>query len=220
MVGSLVYSKNFSEKSDIDLLIFGDIKGWEKLCFDFYEGDEENFFKETIELYKKGEVQYFCLKFKFKGIIYSVDFFLKSFLKNFALDLNNNKLYFKITNKPQTNFYNQGCNNKRLIIPKINHKFNYGYSVSSPQYTINGSNYYLGILFDKILTGYIIISEINNFNEKFQHSIFKYIFFIKKKNNFKSNQFILNSLNRFERFNKEHKIERLNYFNDISKKFK
>lgn len=186
----------------------------------FIKEIKKNFFNETIKLYEKEQIQYFCLKFKFEGIIYSIDFFFETFLDRFISELSNDKLYFKITNKPQTNSYKQGCNKKRLIIPKINQKFIYSYSVSSPQYTINENNYYIGILFDKILTGYFKISEKNSFEDKFSNFISKYILFIKEKNNFTSNKYILNSLNRCERFNDEYKVERITYFDNILKKFK
>lgn len=206
MVGSLVYQNKFSKNSDIDLVIvLNNLREWDYACKTFLK-DAAEFISETKRLYKKNKAQYFCLKFKYRDILYSVDFVPKDFFANAIQDLNKKKstMYYKITNEPQTNSYEFGCRSKRISIKKINVFHKKSVSVSSPLYTIKDNNFYFGIMIDKLITGYLYLwssdGDEDRINELCLNAMLKWIL-INKGNKMKD---IIGSLNRIKTLPQKH----------------
>ncbi len=206
MVGSLVYQKKFSESSDIDLIIvMNSLDDWKYACKNFLNNPDD-FILETINLYKKNEVQYFCLKFKYKRIWYSIDFVLKDFFDKAINDLNKkgSTVYYKITNKEQKNNYEFGYKDQRISVKKENIFYKKSVSVSSPLCIIKNDNFYFGIILDKLIMGYICLWNNRRFDQKINQFCLKAIFewmSINKNDRMKN---VIQSLNRIKLLPKKH----------------
>ncbi|MFT4303535.1 MAG: hypothetical protein ACMXYG_03150 [Candidatus Woesearchaeota archaeon] len=171
MVGSLVYGAEFKKTSDIDLLIGLDsIKDWQSICENLTDSTPD-FIKTTIRLYHENKGEYFCLKFQHQGIDYSADFFDLSFVKRMVKDINapEDVIYYKLTNKPQTNSYLMTCGETRLHIPKRNIEYEHGVvGVSSPLFKIEPEKFFFGIMLDKLLTGYSSVWQQQDFDRNIE----------------------------------------------------
>lgn len=201
MVGSLVYGSEFRKDSDIDLIIcYNKISEWEK-AVDIFMNNEE-FKKKSLDIYNK-EAEYFCIKFIYQGIDFSVDFVSTEFTELILEKIDDKKtiVYNKITNKKQTNHYLFGSGDSKLEVKKENLLFPPCVTVSSPLHVINEDKYYWGILLDKLITGY---TQCWGENSIWGKICLKAIQRMKSQKNVKDLRTALHSLNRFKRLPEEY----------------
>ncbi len=206
MVGSLVYQRKFSEKSDIDLIIIiNNLEDWKYACRDFL-GELSEFISETIDLYKKNKVEYFCLKFRYKEVLYSIDFILNDFFDKAMNDLNkkNSVIYYKITNKEQKNNYEFGYKEQRILVKKENIFRKKSVLISSPLHIIKNNNFYFGIILDKLMTGYICLWDNKKLNQKTNELCLKAISRWMSINNNNQIEDIIQSLNKIKLLPQKH----------------
>jgi hypothetical protein len=220
MVGSLVYGARFKPTSDIDLLIEIDgVDGWKKACNLFLDMSCDNpFVITTLKKYEEKKGEYFCLKFSYKGIDYSVDFFNKSFVLRMIDDLSkiDNVVYYKITNKPQTNEYIMRCGDSEIFTPKENqHHENNVVGVSSPLFYADISNFYWGIMLNKLLTGYYSIWSNNEFSEGIEQLCAKGISRMLSVPKVGGIEKVFENLARYEKLPKEHIENQKNYYKNL-----
>ncbi|MDP1695091.1 MAG: nucleotidyltransferase domain-containing protein [Candidatus Woesearchaeota archaeon] len=208
LVGSLVYGATFKETSDIDLIILlRNEDEWDKACnFFLHHANNSAFIQQTKELYRTQKGDYFCLKFKHAEIMYSIDFIPISFFDKAIQDFKNKTsvIYHKITNQPQTNNYEFGSAEHRITIPKENYTYSHCTTVSSPLFIIKDTVCYLGILLDKLLTGY---SSIWGPEEVFQKFISIGIQKMFSENKFSDPASIMRSVNRYSQLQKEYILQ-------------
>ena len=216
MVGSGVYTEQFNEDSDIDLVcIIQDTNEWDFVCREFLEKSQvNNFLNETTQSYLSKNAHYFCLKFTFQGIQYSADFITQKSFEKFIQDFNQTDTieYYKATNKPQLNKYEFGCGEKKIIVPKKNILYEHAVLVSSPLFIKKDGFFYMGILLDKFLTGYNTLWDNIGAEHLLRNFCREGIIRVLKNENIRDISDVLLGLNRYNAFPKEYRLHLIKQF--------
>lgn len=158
LVGSLVYACADHCPGDVDLVIL--MESWEQWKNACVSLETEEFYTCTRRLYEKGKGHYFCVKFQQNGIKFSADFLFVEDLNDFIAAIRNkrNLLPFKLTNQAQRSSYLLGSGDEQVEVPKQNVRFGTVYGVSSDLF-IQKDHFHLGILADKLLTGFDVCTQ-------------------------------------------------------------
>ncbi|MDI6737853.1 MAG: HD domain-containing protein [Nanoarchaeota archaeon] len=136
-----------------------DISEWKTACSLFCPKITEQAVAGSIGMFNQGKIKYFCLKFKIRGIPFSVDFILKNTFKEFITDFDiylNRKVY-KVSPTKQVPYFLFGRAPNTIRIEKENIPSKGMYMIYSPYGIISDNHFYCGILLGKFLTGYNIL---------------------------------------------------------------